>query len=124
MGGQRLPQIRGGNKGNAVIYLGPGTVLAGGRKEQVDKGRIAGVAGAVGEGHGKCEGIAQQHLGTAGQLGAWAGSQQSVVTGHGCGRQRRGFVDRAAGHFQGPVAAGAGTAGIVAGGADIGTGPA
>ncbi|MND63987.1 hypothetical protein D3C80_553070 [compost metagenome] len=124
MGGQRLPQICGRNKGNAVIYLGAGSVLAGGWKEQVDKGRIAGVAGAVGEGHGKCEGIAQQHLGTAGQLGAWAGSQQPVVTGHGSGRQRRGFVDRAAGHFQGPVAAGAGTAGIVAGGADIGTGPA
>ncbi|MNM27625.1 hypothetical protein D3C81_381210 [compost metagenome] len=82
---QRLAQVSGGYEGDAIIGLRADAVLARGGEEQVDKRRIAGVTGAVGEGHGKAEGIADQNVSAAGQVGIGPGRQQAVITGHGGG---------------------------------------
>ncbi|MNJ59456.1 hypothetical protein D3C77_551420 [compost metagenome] len=124
MRGQWLPQVGSRDKGDAIIDLRAGAVLARGRQKQVDEGGITGVAGAVGKGHGKAEGIADQNVGATRQVGSRASSQQAVIAGHGRGGQGNGFIDRASADFKGPVTASAGAAGIVVGGANIGAGPA
>ncbi|MCY1288008.1 hypothetical protein D9M70_370270 [compost metagenome] len=124
VGGQGLARIAGGDEGDAVVDLGAGAVPPGGREEQVDEGRVAGVGGAVGEGHGEGEGAAEQHVGTAGEVRGGAGDQQPVVAGQVGGGEGDGLVDLAAADFQFPVAAGRQAAGIVVGGGDVGAGPA
>ncbi|MDT4851260.1 hypothetical protein FQZ97_854370 [compost metagenome] len=124
MGDQRLPQVGGGNEGDAIVDLGARAVLAGGGEEQVDEGAVARVGRAVGEGDGEGEGVAEQHIGTAGEGGAGARGQQAVVARGGHRGEGDGLVDIADLHLQVPIAAGLGAAGIVAGSGDIGAGPA
>ena len=121
MGDQVLPEVAGGDERDAVV-----AVLAGAGHEQVDERRVADLAGGVVEVHREAEGIAQQHVAAAaGQADGGRGiGQQAVEIGEGGGAQGDALVDLADPGFQGPVAAGGAVAGIVAGGADIGTGPA
>ena len=121
VGGDGLAKVGRRDEGDAVIDFGAGAVLAGGRQDQVDEGREAGLSGGFGvaEAGGEAELAAEEDIhGRCRQRHGRQRVGQQAVPGAG----GEGAVDGPLRDLQSPVAASRCAAGGVVRGSDVGAG--